>query len=362
MTSYYKLRSHCGLSKEALGPTSRQSIALLPPSRNRSSGSRALFSATRGHRATRLSRRRPGRHPSWTAHRLAGIWPLHLRRRRTAGQPETVFDLASVTKVVATTTVAMVLHERGLLPLDAPVADSLPNLFRWPGTSAERRRERVTFACCWRTPADLPAYEKLFQFAPPARNLFAPLSPLALTADPGTRADYSDIGFILLGEVLARRAGSPLDLFAAAGDFYAAWHDAYLLQSRRRSGIATFHLPKTTAFFASESSRARSTTRTPSLWAAWQDTPVSSPPAADSPVLPNACCARERPLFKKATVNYLPGATNLRPEPPAPWVGTRHRLPSPPRARASPALLLGIWDLPAPRCGSIPRASFRSPS
>jgi CubicO group peptidase (beta-lactamase class C family) len=59
----------------------------------------------------------------------------------------------------------------------------------------------------------LPAYVKLFQTAHNKDELLQQAFQEPLTADPGTRAEYSDIGFILLGEALERLAGEPLDKF-----------------------------------------------------------------------------------------------------------------------------------------------------
>jgi CubicO group peptidase (beta-lactamase class C family) len=60
----------------------------------------------------------------------------------------------------------------------------------------------------------LPAYEKLFEFAHSRQELLRAAMTTPLTAAPGTRAEYSDIGFILLGEVLERLSGEPLDQLA----------------------------------------------------------------------------------------------------------------------------------------------------
>jgi CubicO group peptidase (beta-lactamase class C family) len=59
----------------------------------------------------------------------------------------------------------------------------------------------------------LPAYEKLFLRAKTRDELLAAAFTTDLTADPGTRAEYSDIGFIILGIALERLADEPLDLF-----------------------------------------------------------------------------------------------------------------------------------------------------
>jgi CubicO group peptidase (beta-lactamase class C family) len=60
----------------------------------------------------------------------------------------------------------------------------------------------------------LPAYEKLFEFASTRHELVRAAMTTRLSADPGIRAEYSDIGFILLGEALERVAGRSLDDFA----------------------------------------------------------------------------------------------------------------------------------------------------
>jgi CubicO group peptidase (beta-lactamase class C family) len=129
-------------------------------------------------------------------------------------QPDTVFDLASVTKVVATTAVAMLLHERGQLPLDIPLGHFLPDFVARAPRHQQPPREAVTLHMLLAHSSGLPAYEKLFEFAGSREELVRAALTTRLAAEPGTRTEYSDVGFILLGEVLARQAGLALDLFA----------------------------------------------------------------------------------------------------------------------------------------------------
>ncbi len=129
-------------------------------------------------------------------------------------QPDTVFDLASVTKAVATTAVAMLLHERGQLPLDAPLARFLPEFVSLAPKHQQAAREGVTIRMLLAHSSGLPAYEKLFSFAESREDLIRAALTARLVTTPGNRADYSDIGFILLGEVLAKQAGLELDEFA----------------------------------------------------------------------------------------------------------------------------------------------------
>ena len=79
---------------------------------------------------------------------------------------DTVFDLASVTKVVATTAIAMLLYERGLLTLDSPVAAILPEFrHRWLLRQQRADREAVTVRMLLTHSSGLPAYVKLFETA-----------------------------------------------------------------------------------------------------------------------------------------------------------------------------------------------------
>ncbi len=120
----------------------------------------------------------------------------------------TVFDLASVSKVVATTTMAMILYERGLIDLEAPVASIVPEF-----SGADTRRGEVTVRMLLAHSSGLPAYEKLFLKAKTRDELLAAAFATALTADPGARAEYSDIGFIILAIALERVADEGLDRF-----------------------------------------------------------------------------------------------------------------------------------------------------
>jgi CubicO group peptidase (beta-lactamase class C family) len=119
----------------------------------------------------------------------------------------TVFDLASLSKVVATAA-AMILYERGLLDLEVPVVAIIPEF-----AGSDPRRKDVTVRMLLAHSSGLPAYEKLFQKALSRDHLLSLAFTTNLIADPGTRAEYSDIGFIILGSLLERIADEPLDRF-----------------------------------------------------------------------------------------------------------------------------------------------------
>jgi CubicO group peptidase (beta-lactamase class C family) len=125
----------------------------------------------------------------------------------------TVYDLASVTKVVATTTACMILYDRGQFQLDQPLVDFLPDFAAANAGQEDLRRRQITLRMLLAHSSGLPAYIKLFQTAHNKDELLRQAIQVPLTADPDARAEYSDIGFILLGEALQKLTGEPLDKF-----------------------------------------------------------------------------------------------------------------------------------------------------
>jgi CubicO group peptidase (beta-lactamase class C family) len=130
-----------------------------------------------------------------------------------AVQAETVYDLASVTKVIATTTACMILYDRGLFKLDQPLLELLPGFADDSSEQIDARRQKITVRILLAHSSGLPAYIKLFQTAHNKDELLAQALRVPLAAAPGSRAEYSDIGFILLGQALEKLSGEPLDQF-----------------------------------------------------------------------------------------------------------------------------------------------------
>lgn len=121
---------------------------------------------------------------------------------------DSIFDLASVTKVVATTSMAMILYERGLLDLDMPLAGVLPEF-----AGEDRRRREVTFRMLLGHSSGLPAHDKFYLRATSEDELLRAAFSVSLKNAPGAHAEYSDVGFILLGLALERIAEESLDRF-----------------------------------------------------------------------------------------------------------------------------------------------------
>lgn len=120
----------------------------------------------------------------------------------------TLWDLASLTKVVGMTSAMMQLVERGAVSLDAPVQRYLPE---WTGPL----KDRVTVRHLITHQSGLPAFKQYFKLnvSPDSiRRLFV-LTPLDTM--PGARMVYSDIGAILLGQIIERVSGETLDGYLA---------------------------------------------------------------------------------------------------------------------------------------------------
>ena len=125
--------------------------------------------------------------------------------------PSTLFDLASLTKVVATTPTAMLLYQRGLLDLDAPLSAIIPEFTT--DAAKDPRRHEVTIRMLLAHSSGLPAHEKFFLKARTRAELLHAAFTTPLAANPATRADYSDVGFIIFGIALERLADESLDRF-----------------------------------------------------------------------------------------------------------------------------------------------------
>ncbi len=122
--------------------------------------------------------------------------------------PQTVYDIASLTKVVATTAAAMLLFQRGILDLETPLGELLPGFV--VGRPPEERARLVTIRHLLAHSSGLPGYVELFRTSATPDALVRACLQLPLEAEPGTRAEYSDIGFILLGKALEILVHEPL--------------------------------------------------------------------------------------------------------------------------------------------------------
>ena len=112
----------------------------------------------------------------------------------------TVFDVASITKVVSTTAAAMLLYQRGLLDLDTPLGELLPGFV--VGRESAKLARRVTLRHLLAHNSGLPGYVEFFRTVTTPAELYRACLELPVELAPGERSEYSDPGFILLGKAL----------------------------------------------------------------------------------------------------------------------------------------------------------------
>lgn len=158
-----------------------------------------------------------------------------LMPERLPMMPDTLFDLSSLTKPIATTTAMMLLVRDGRVQLDDTVCVVIPEFSR--GAKAA-----ITFRQLLNHTSGLPAWRPFYKSITPEnpwgssrsdeehrgprgvnpvlpgenagrRRCLEGVHEEGLTASPGEKPLYSDLGFILLGEAVERLSGRPLDLF-----------------------------------------------------------------------------------------------------------------------------------------------------
>jgi CubicO group peptidase (beta-lactamase class C family) len=123
----------------------------------------------------------------------------------------TVYDLASLTKVIVTNSLAMLLYDRGLFHLDARLGDILPGFVI--GMEPGSGKDQVTLRGLLAHSSGLPGYARLFEHHHSPDVMLRAALRLPLEGPPGARAEYSDIGFILLGKAIEILSGQPLSIF-----------------------------------------------------------------------------------------------------------------------------------------------------
>ena len=115
------------------------------------------------------------------------------------------FDLASLSKAIATTTIILTLAEQGRLDLDRALTDAIPDLRQYDVAGAAERR--LTFRDCLMHRSFLPAVEPIYTYGDDPARLRAFVLQREWRHGPPV---YSDINFILLGIAIERITGAPL--------------------------------------------------------------------------------------------------------------------------------------------------------
>ena len=133
-------------------------------------------------------------------------------RRSPVPDGRTLWDLASLTKVIGMTTAMMQLVEKGKVDLDAPVQRYLPE-FAGPGKEGVTIRHLLTHS------SGLPSWRPLYKESEDPASARALVLATPLDTAPGVRMVYSDLGAILLGLVVERAGGMPLDAYLRSNVF-----------------------------------------------------------------------------------------------------------------------------------------------
>jgi len=120
---------------------------------------------------------------------------------------DTVFDLASLTKSIATATSIMLLVEQGQLSVSDPVAKHLPAF-------GAKGKDKITVEQLLLHTSGLIADNALADYKGGKKKAIERICDLELQNEPGTRFTYSDVNYIVLGELVERIADKPLDAFA----------------------------------------------------------------------------------------------------------------------------------------------------
>ena len=138
----------------------------------------------------------------------AELYDFNLRRlaRPRMMHTSTLFDLASVTKVMATTFAVMMLVDRGRIDVDAPVYTYLPD-FRGPHLDSITVRNLLTHS------AGLVQWQPLYYQASNETQTYDAIRKMPLQWGVGEGRHYSDLGFMLLGYIVEHVSGEPLDVF-----------------------------------------------------------------------------------------------------------------------------------------------------
>jgi uncharacterized protein YbbC (DUF1343 family)/CubicO group peptidase (beta-lactamase class C family) len=122
---------------------------------------------------------------------------------------DTVFDLASLTKPIATATSLMLLVEQGKVRVSDPVAQYLPAF-------AAKGKEKITLEQLLLHTSGLIADNAVADYKDGHDKAIERICDLTPTQPPGAKFVYSDVNFIVLGEIVAKVSGKPLDEFAKA--------------------------------------------------------------------------------------------------------------------------------------------------
>jgi CubicO group peptidase (beta-lactamase class C family) len=140
---------------------------------------------------------------------------LTYEKNSAAVTADTIYDLASLTKPMVTTTAIMLLAQEHRIDITLPISRYLPE---WTLASAADPnpswRAKATVRDLLLHDAGLPAHRDFYKSADGKGAILKLVFAEPLVREPGTQVEYSDVSFILLGEIVERLTGIDLDAFA----------------------------------------------------------------------------------------------------------------------------------------------------
>lgn len=144
-------------------------------------------------------------------HKIVFQKPYGLRSKlpeRAKMTADSIFDLASLTKAIVTSTSIALLIEQGQVRLNDRIVAHLPEL------NAQDGKEEISIEHLLLHTSGLPSSNTLSDYTKGLSHALSRIAALKLNAKPGMRYEYSDLGYILLGALIEKKSGQSLDVFA----------------------------------------------------------------------------------------------------------------------------------------------------
>ena len=135
-----------------------------------------------------------------------------------------LFDIASLTKVIGTTTSIMILTDRGLIKVDDPV-------YRYIKAFDTPEKRKITIRHLLTHTAGLCEWYPLYYRASNKEESYRLIGELPLKYPVGAQRSYSDLGFVILGEIIEKVSGLPLEKFMAQNIFKPLKMNKHNIQS-----------------------------------------------------------------------------------------------------------------------------------
>lgn len=149
-----------------------------------------------------------------------------------------IYDLASLTKVVATTSAVMKLLDEGKLHLDDKVGDYIAEF-------SEPEKESITIRSLLLHESGLPAFRVYIDKLQSAPEIVEAVKNEPLTYKPGHQYEYSDLGLILLGKIIEQVTGTSLDRYVDREIFYPMGMNSTYFNPRNAGRWISNRIPPT---------------------------------------------------------------------------------------------------------------------